>query len=40
MIASIGFLEVLVTVATIVATAAPVILVVLWIRDARGGRLW
>ncbi len=40
MTASVGFLSALVTLATVVATLAPVILVVLWIRDARGRRLW
>jgi hypothetical protein len=38
--ASVGFLTVLVTAATIIATVAPIVLIVLWIRDARGGRLW
>lgn len=40
MTASVGFLTVLVTGATVVATLAPVVLLVLWIRDARRGRLW
>ena len=40
MTASVGFLEVLVTAATLAASVAPVVLVVLWIRDARGGKIW
>jgi hypothetical protein len=40
MTASVQFLEILVTSATVVATVAPIVLVVLWIRDARGRRLW
>ncbi len=40
MTASVEFLTGLVTLATIVVTIAPVVLLVLWIRDARGGRLW
>ena len=40
MTASVAFLETVVTAATVVATLAPVILAVLWVRDARGGRLW
>lgn len=40
MTASIGFLEVLVTAATVLASLAPVVLLVLWWNDARKGRLW
>lgn len=40
MTASVGFLTVLVTIATVVATLAPIVLIVLWIADMRGGRLW
>lgn len=40
MTASVGFLRALVTVATIVTTIAPVLLLALWVRDARRGRLW
>jgi hypothetical protein len=40
MTASVDFLEILVKTATAVATLAPIVLVVLWVRDARGGRLW
>ena len=40
MIASIGFLEVLVTGATTVATASPIVLLGLWVRDALRGDLW
>lgn len=40
MTASVAFLEILVTGATIVATLAPIVLLVLWVLDARGGRLW
>jgi hypothetical protein len=40
MTASVDFLEGLVTVATAIATIAPLVLIVLWVRDARGGRLW
>lgn len=40
MTASVGFLSILVGSATVVATIAPVVLAVLWIRDFRGGRLW
>ena len=40
MIASVDFLRVLVTLASVVATAAPIVLLVLFARDARGGRLW
>lgn len=40
MTASIGFLSVLVIAATVVASAAPIVLVVLWWIDMRGGRLW
>jgi hypothetical protein len=40
MTASVSFLSVLITGATVVATIAPVVLVVLWIRDARRGSLW
>jgi hypothetical protein len=38
--ASVGFLTLLVTGATAVATLAPLVLIALWIRDARGGMLW
>ncbi len=40
MIASVGFLRALVLLATIVATAAPIVLVMLFLRDWRRGRLW
>jgi hypothetical protein len=40
MTASVGFLEVLVTISTVVTTIAPVVLIVLWVRDARGRQLW
>lgn len=40
MTASVTFLEILVTSATVVATIAPVVLLVLWAVDARNGRLW
>jgi hypothetical protein len=40
MTASVGFLEGLVTGATVIATIAPLVLIVLWVRDARGRRLW
>ena len=40
MTASVSFLSALITVATVVATAAPIVLVALWIRDARKGNLW
>lgn len=40
MTASVAFLETLVTAATVVATIAPVVLVALWLIDARNGRLW
>ena len=40
MTASVAFLEILVTTATVVATIAPVVLVALWVIDARNGRLW
>ena len=40
MTASVGFLTGLVTIATVVATVSPVVLVALWIRDAKRGQLW
>ena len=40
MTASVEFLTLLVQSATAVATLAPIVLVALFIRDARGGRLW
>ncbi len=40
MTASVDFLAILVTSATVVATIAPVVLVALWVIDARNGRLW
>jgi len=40
MIASPTLLSVLITAATVVATAAPILLIVLWVVDARGGKLW
>jgi hypothetical protein len=40
MTASVSFLSWLITGATVVATIAPVVLIVLWIRDARRGNLW
>jgi len=40
MTASVGFLQALVTIATVVVTIAPLVLLFLWARDARGGRLW
>lgn len=40
MTASVGLLQGLVTIATVVVTLAPLVLLVLWLRDARGGRLW
>jgi hypothetical protein len=40
MTASVGLLTILVTAATVVTTLAPVVLVALWVRDARRGRLW
>jgi len=38
--ASVDFLTILVLFSTVVATVAPVVLVGLWIRDARKGELW
>ena len=40
MTASVLFLEILVTASTIVVTIAPIVLVALWVRDARRGDLW
>ncbi|MEZ4215283.1 MAG: hypothetical protein R3E88_02310 [Myxococcota bacterium] len=40
MTASADFLTWLVTGATILSSIAPVVLVVLFVRDARSGRLW
>lgn len=40
MTASVGFLSVLVTAATVVASLAPLVLVGLWLRDRRQGKLW
>jgi len=40
MTASVGFLSVLVTAATVVTTLAPLVLVALWVRDLRRGDLW
>lgn len=40
MTASVGLLRGLVTVATVVVSIAPIVLLFLWVRDARGGRLW
>lgn len=40
MIASSGFLSVLVTIALAVTIVSPIILIVLWIRDWKKGQLW
>lgn len=40
MTASVDFLEILVTIATVLATVAPGVLVGLWWNDARKGQLW
>ena len=40
MTAPVDLLEVMVLVATVVASASPVILAVLFVRDALRGRLW
>jgi hypothetical protein len=40
MTASVGFLTVLIGGATALAALAPLILFLLWLRDARKGRLW
>lgn len=40
MTASVGFLTVLVSGATVVATLAPLVLVALWVRDRQRGQLW
>jgi hypothetical protein len=40
MIISVDALGLLITVATLVVAAAPIILLVLWVADKRGGTLW
>lgn len=40
MIVSAGFLSVVVTLALLVTIAAPIVLIVLWIKDWRKGQLW
>lgn len=40
MIASVGLLSVMVTVATVLAAFTPLVLVVLWVRDWKRGQLW
>ena len=35
-----GTLEILIVAATALAAVAPVILLILWIKDHKGGRLW
>jgi hypothetical protein len=40
MIISANALEILITLATLTVAVAPVILLVLWVMDKRGGRLW
>ena len=35
-----GALGVIIITATVLVAIAPVVLLVLWIRDKRGGRLW
>ena len=33
-------LDVLITISTVLVAIAPVILVILWFRDKKGGKLW
>ena len=40
MIVSAGFLGVMITLALVVTMIAPVILIVLWIKDWKEGKLW
>lgn len=40
MIASVGFLTVLVTAALLLAAITPIVLLVLFVRDWRGGMQW
>lgn len=40
MTASVGLLSVLVTVATVFAALAPLVLAVMWVRDWKKGQLW
>jgi hypothetical protein len=40
MIVSAGFLKIMVGIALVVTIAAPVILIILWIRDWKKGQLW
>lgn len=40
MIASSGFLAVMVSIALAVTIAAPILLIVLWIKDWNKGQLW
>lgn len=40
MTVSVGFLQVMVGVALAVTLLAPLVLVILWLRDWRMGRLW
>ncbi|MFZ5621431.1 MAG: hypothetical protein ACOY5W_10445 [Pseudomonadota bacterium] len=40
MTVSVGFLEVMVGIALAVTLLAPAVLVILWLRDWRKGRLW
>lgn len=40
MIASAVFLKVMVGIALVITIAAPVILIILWIRDWKKGQLW
>lgn len=40
MTVSVGFLEVMVGIALAVTLLAPALLVILWLRDWRKGRLW
>ncbi|MET0028433.1 MAG: hypothetical protein ABW101_12415 [Candidatus Thiodiazotropha sp.] len=40
MIISVPALEILIVTATLMAAAAPLILLILWVRDKKGGKLW
>jgi hypothetical protein len=40
MIISAGALELLIVVATGLAAVAPIILLILWVMDRKGGKLW
>lgn len=40
MIISAEALELLIVAATILAAAAPIILLILWLKDRKGGNLW